>query len=248
MAKIKVSVINESTVLKDHDVQPVVNALQVQVTRDFAPHWGIDADVVYVPAGHKPDPTTWWLVLLDNSDQQGALGYHDLTPTGLPMGKVFIKTDLQYKLAWSVTMSHELLEMIADPDIDLTVFSQTSDTAGYLYAFEMCDAVEDDSFGYAIGSVKVSNFVLPAYFQPGIPGNKWDFMGKLPGPVPAMLTGGYLSQFPVNQPGSTSGWTQINAELVNEATHSRTKGSGGGTRKVKRANKATIQKSSDTLL
>jgi len=241
MAKIKISIVNETTVVHDADVKPITDALQIQIHRDFAPIWGIDADLIFVPKGHKPDPTTWWLVLLDNSDQQGALGYHDLTPAGLPMGKVFVKTDLQYKLSWSVTMSHELLEMIADPDIDLTVFSQDSDTSGYLYAFEMCDAVEDDAFGYAIGSTRVSNFVLPAYFQPGIPGNKWDFMGKLTGPIPAMLSGGYLSKFPVNKPGETAGWTQINAELADPNIFGRYLNNGGGTRRVKRAQKTALK-------
>src|SRR5580693_3897474 len=40
---IQFSVINESTVLADADVVPVVAALQKQVTNDFGPVWGTAA-------------------------------------------------------------------------------------------------------------------------------------------------------------------------------------------------------------
>ena len=40
---------------------------------------------------HGPPPTAeeWQIVVLDNSDQAGALGYHDYTPSGKPVAKVF---------------------------------------------------------------------------------------------------------------------------------------------------------------
>lgn len=45
MANIQVAVINASTILTDQQVQAVAPALQTQVHRDFAPVWGIDADL-----------------------------------------------------------------------------------------------------------------------------------------------------------------------------------------------------------
>src|SRR5262245_48266858 len=98
MANIKVAVINASTVVQDNEAQATVPALQTQVHRDFAPAWGIDADLTFVPKGSQPAVDTWWLVILDNSDQAGALGYHDITSQGLPLGKVFAGTDRQYGL------------------------------------------------------------------------------------------------------------------------------------------------------
>ena len=87
--------INESTVLADADVVPVVAALQKQVTNDFRPVWGMDAELSIVPKGTQPANGSWWLVLLDDSDQANALGYHDLTSDGLPIGKVFAASDLK---------------------------------------------------------------------------------------------------------------------------------------------------------
>jgi len=124
MPNVTVSIFNDSTALTDADVQPVVAALQRQVSEHFAPAWGIDATLAFVPKGQQPRAGSWWLVVLDDTDQAGALGYHDTTPDGLPMGKVFAKTDLDNHLSWSVTVSHELLEMLGDPDVNLTPFVQ----------------------------------------------------------------------------------------------------------------------------
>src|SRR2546425_3268010 len=163
--KFDISVINASTVLSDDQIRPVVAALQKQVSQHFAPAWGTDARLTFVPKGHQPAPKSWWLAILDNSDQAGALGYHDLTNEGLPLGKVFAGSDVAYGYQWSVTASHELLEMLADPDINLTVFVEPKVGQGTLYAYEVCDACEADEFGYKIDSTLVSDFVYPAWFE-----------------------------------------------------------------------------------
>ena len=156
MANIQVSVINACPVLQDSEVQAIVPSLQKQVSQDFAPAWGFDADLTFVRRNGQPPPGSWWLVILDNSDQAGALGYHDITTEGLPLGKVFAASDLQFGNNWTVTASHELLEMLGDPDINLTVFIQPDATSGILYAYEVCDACEADNYGYVVDGVTVS--------------------------------------------------------------------------------------------
>ncbi len=210
MANIKISVINASTVLTDNRVKPVVPALQTQVRRDFAPAWGIDADLAFVPRGTKPASDSWWLVILDDSDQGGALGYHDLTKSGLPLGKVFAGSDMKYGYHWTVTASHELLEMLADPDINLTVFVQPSAETGTLYAYEVCDACEADRFGYKIDNIFVSDFVYPSWFESFRKKGtaQFDYGGHIQKPFD-LLPGGYIGVFDVR---SGTGWHQITAE------------------------------------
>jgi len=206
----QISVINESTVLTDTEVIPVVAALQQQVTNDFRPVWGTDAELKMVPHGTPPTPGTWWLVILDDSDQAGALGYHDLTPDGLPIGKVFAASDLKAGTSWSVTASHELLEMLADPNINLTVFVQNANTTGTLYAYEVCDACEDDSFGYQINNILVSDFVYPSWFENfrAAGSTQFDRMNQIQTPL-QLLAGGYIGVFNVT---AGSGWQQQTAE------------------------------------
>jgi hypothetical protein len=207
---IQISVINESTVLADADVVPVVAALQKQVTNDFGPVWGTTATLSIVPKGTQPPSGNWWLVLLDDSDQANALGYHDLTTEGLPIGKVFAASDLKAGTSWTVTASHELLEMLGDPNINLTVFVESSNTAGILYAYEVCDACEDDSVGYQVDNVLVSDFVYPSWFESFRTegSTQFDRMNRIQTPF-QLLVNGYIGIFNVI---SGSGWQQQTSE------------------------------------
>jgi hypothetical protein len=91
------------------------------------------------------------------SDQRSRLPR--LTTEGLPIGKVFAASDLKAGSSSTITASHELLEMLGDPKVNLTVFVQNSNTAGTLYAYEVCEPCEDDSLGYHIDNILLSDFV-----------------------------------------------------------------------------------------
>ncbi|HEY7580484.1 MAG TPA: hypothetical protein VH855_23080 [Acetobacteraceae bacterium] len=210
MTAIDVSVINASDAVSDADCRALTDALQVQVSRDFAPAWHIDANLTFVPKAQKPAAGTWWLSILDNTDRAGVLGHHDLTPDGLPIGKSFAGTDKHYGFEWTVTASHELLEMLANPDVNLAVLVHPDHGDSKLYAYEVCDPCEDDAHAYSIDGIKVCNFVYPAYFQTfRLPGSaRFDHQGKLTAPVPALLPGGYISTFDVND---TAGWQHLAA-------------------------------------
>ena len=73
LSPIQISVVNASTVLADSEIEPVISALQQQVTNDFRPAWGVDAELSFVPKGQQPPPDNWWLAILDDADQAGAL-------------------------------------------------------------------------------------------------------------------------------------------------------------------------------
>jgi len=196
-----IDIVNESTVLDDVSCSQYVAAVQVQVTRDYFPLWGTDAKLNFIPKGSKPDPTHWLMVIADTSDQSSALGYHQLSASSNPIGYVFAKSDLDNGASVSVTMSHEVLEMLGDPDINLMVQID----ATRFCAYENSDAVEADGDGYAVNGIQVSNFVLPSYFTPGHPG-PWDFRKLLTAGMPTLRPDGYLSIYVIGQ-----GWTQINA-------------------------------------
>lgn len=230
---IQVSIVNASSVVTDADGAATIAALQIQTSRDFAPVWGIDAHLTYVQKGQKASPGSWQLVILDNSDVAGALGYHDITPDGQPLGKLFAKTDQHYGLSWSVTASHELFEMLVDPWVNLTVFNQHGANAGHLYAYEVADACEDDSFGYKINNILVSDFVYPAWFegwrQPH--STKFDFCNHITAPF-QLLKGGYIGYFDIRNGG---GWKQATAESVPHLKSRATVGSRRERRTIDRA-------------
>jgi hypothetical protein len=204
MGRVKVAVINATTVLKDSDIQPVVSALQIAVSRDFAPIWGVDCTLSVVGQGQRPPAGYWWMVLMDNSDQQGALGYHyDLTPSALPIGKIFVKTSMDAGDPWSTCLGHELYEALIDPYINDVV-----QVNNLLYAKEVADAVEAQT--YEINGVAMTNFCTPLWFQPDAPpGAKYDFLGKLTAPL-QLAPGGYIGVLDLNNPGQ--GWGIVTAD------------------------------------
>ncbi len=203
-----VAFINQSTVLADTVVYAIMQALQIQVDRDFAPIWYRGAQLTYVKAGTPPPSNAWQLVFLDDSDQAGALGYHDLTAQGMPLGKVFAKTDMKYGLQTSVTASHELLEMLADPFIDELRGVYTYQGTQALFAQEVGDPVEADALGYQINGQQVSDFVTRNYFHPGMPG-PYSFRNNVSAPL-TLSHGGYMSYLPI----TSSGWKQVQAETL----------------------------------
>jgi len=204
---IEIAVINESTVVTDADAQTCAAALEQQAKLDFDPVWDVGEVVIaFVPKGADASGM-WQLVILDDSDQADALGYHELTADGLPIGKIFAKSDLDAGTSWTVTASHELLEMLGDPDINKVAEADNDDGTITMYAWEVCDAVEADALGYQIGGVLVSDFVTPKWFRPRSPG-PWSFKGNAGGPF-ALAAGGYIGVLNVD---AGAGWTQITAD------------------------------------
>lgn len=148
---------NHSTVDLGVDFDALIGALQRYVDEHVAPVWGTPAKLVKSKGFLKK---AWALVLLDDADEPGALAYHDLTPAGLPLSKVFVKTTLANGESLGVSASHELVEMLVDPAINLLT---TGPLANTFYAYESADPVEALSF--PVDGIPMSDFVYPAYFE-----------------------------------------------------------------------------------
>lgn len=195
----EICVLNRSTVVTDSEVHAIVDAAQKDLTDHFGPAWGITSKLTFVPHG---DFTSWRgkpnLVVLDTSDEANALGYHDFTPQGLPLGKAFAKTDKLYGAKLSVTLTHELWEMLIDPEINLCV---QDDKRGIFVAYESADAVEADNLAHDVNGIAISNFVLPSYFSYRAKG-PYDFGHVLSNPF-GLAPGGYEAYWT-----PTKGWQQ----------------------------------------
>ena len=139
-------------------------------------------------------------VVLDNLDQAGVLVNHEMSNQGAPLGKVFAKLDISNGTSWTVTLSHELLEMLADP---WTNWCAGSDNK--IYALEVADPVEADELGYEIDGVRVSDFITPAWFDP-TEAYRLDFTQRLSKQL-EIAPGGYISVLDPRK-----GWTQVTAK------------------------------------
>lgn len=182
-----ISIINHTQgKLKDDDIQIALRAVNRQIKEDFEPYWSIGATLRLEgrSTARKNSPPVDMrgdaiIYLRAAADSDGALGFHDSHYRGIPYGIVF--TDISDELAesWTTTMSHEALELIGDPEVNLLVMGPhpTKKRHTVFHWYEMCDAVQAES--YKIDEVEVSNFVLPLYFTGGEErGGRNDFLGN----------------------------------------------------------------------
>jgi hypothetical protein len=175
--------INKATAALGVDFAKLTAALQTFLDKHFMPVWGYPAKLTI---GKDFVPGNWAMVFMDDADAANALGYHDLTKDGQPVSKVFVKATLAAGEKVSVTACHELAEMLIDPGCQLWADRGN----GTLYAYEMCDAVEESTFN--VDGIAMSNFVHPAFFEPWHKAGavSFDHLGQLKRPF-AMLAGGY---------------------------------------------------------
>jgi len=184
----KVALIDQTTngVVPPGDIRRYADALQQQVDDHLAPAWGVRADISVLPPGGAVPQGTWPIRIVDAL--AGMSGVHR-DDHGQPYAEAVTGDQL------SSTLSHELLEMLVDPQGARFIKAPCLDRnfAGRLvcYLVEVADPVEP--YSYEIGGVQVADFVLPSFFDPGATGHV-DFNGFLPGPLTVPL-GCYISWF-----------------------------------------------------
>ncbi len=199
-----ISIINHTELSKD-EVQRVVRAVNRQMQEDFRRYWHKEVHLRLEGwTGEQPDPELPLdmrgdavLYLWDDNDVENALGYHALNYQGVPYGFVFTQLADALGEPWSVTLSHEVLEMAMDAEANLLAQGPHPDPAEggrmVYHWYELCDAVQSDV--YEIDGVPVSNFLLPLYFTEGEEHqNHNDFLGTR---VPSfgLAPGGYIGYF-----------------------------------------------------
>ena len=182
-----VSMIREVTLA---NLAPVSAAIQKQVSRDLGPIWNVEATV---DAFDKLEdvPVGYWHVLLQNELSNSAAGLHKHDDSKQPFALVALTTN------WPVFMSHEVLEMLVDPQGSLTRAGNSlkSGQGRVEYLLEVCDPCQASKFAYTVNSVMVSDFYTPRYFDPiQSSGVRYSFSGQVRGPR-QVLDGGYLSWF-----------------------------------------------------
>lgn len=201
----KFYLINESSIVTAKDAAMIAQACHQQM-RDVGLAHDLALDVVVYWAGQEADVPSDGLpvVILDDPDQAGALGYHFLTPSGKPYARVFVKPTLEEggkvldgpESVCSV-VSHEVIE--ARLDLFCNYWADGPQIRqGSQYALEGCDAVQGDTYPQTVATehgsatCTVSNFLLPAWFNADSPpGSRVDFMGTCPGPF-KLAKGGYM--------------------------------------------------------
>jgi hypothetical protein len=192
----RVGIASRSATVGLHDLIKVAAALNVQATRDLQNIWNISATVTALADPESIEPGVLPIFIVDDVGQDGAAGLH-LTDHKQPYSLVDAGP------TWSLTASHECLEMLVDPSGNRLVSSSAITAAGgkvqdvttekFEYLVEVADPSEDPANAYMIDEVLVSDFYTPHFFDPVVsPGVRYSFTGRIKRPR-EILPGGYIS-------------------------------------------------------
>ena len=140
----------------------------------------------------------------------------------MPFGFVFTELVKEMDEPWTVTLSHEALELIGDPEVNLLVAGPhpADPDKEVFHWYEMCDAVQDEN--YKIDGIWVSNFVLPLYFtREAEAGGRNDFLGR-------RYKGSRCSSFGINPGGYIGFYNPKTGERRNVRAERRSPGARSG--------------------
>jgi hypothetical protein len=204
------------------DVARVAAALQRQASRDFGPIWGVTATVDAFPTLRRVPLGYWPMVVRDDIGMPGAGGVH-LDEDGQPFALIRMSD------SWSLTASHEMLEMLADPWGKRLVPgpSPKQGQGRVRFLVEVCDPCESAQFAYTINDTLASDFYTPRFFDP-VAGRcvRYDFTGAIEAPR-QVLRGGYISwQEPTSRHWFQQLWVRGDApEIVDQGPYDASFGS-----------------------
>ena len=194
----ELALVSEVPAISARALTRVGAALQKQVRRDFAPRWRVQATVDAF-AALEDVPIGYWPIIIVE-DVQSAAGVH-LDDNGQPFALV------EAGSSWSLTASHECLEMLGDPFGNRLVAGESPKAGQGRVEFlvEVCYPSEAETFAYRVNGVLVSDFYFPNYFEPiAVAGTRYSFSGAIQRPR-QVLRGGYLSW---HDPVSNHWWQQ----------------------------------------
>jgi hypothetical protein len=228
MIPVHVAIVDKTNTVSPQDMALLAGALNSQIQNDVAPVWHVAAT-----CGAYADvpPHTWGIVIEQSLDQPGALGYHT-DANNQPISYIEMTPD------YSVTCSHELLEMLVDPwgnrmhaalppqGSNFSDFGLKDVNERVYYLLEVCDPCENSS--YQTGGVLVSDFLTERWYRSSpVACAEYSHTGYCAQPR-QVAEGGYVSF------ANTSGeWFQVfcvNGQLEKQDLGNFNKASFGGLR------------------
>jgi hypothetical protein len=153
----QVAIVSQSDKIQPNELAQVSAAIQKQVSRDVAPAWNIDATVDSFQSLDDV-PLGYWSVVIMDRIPYPAQGIHLNEKNGQPFALV------AYSDEWSLTTSHETIEMLVDPSGNRTVAANSPKPkqGRVLVLVETCDPREASQFGYTVNGILVSDFTRRA--------------------------------------------------------------------------------------
>jgi hypothetical protein len=188
MGVFHIAIINQSDNLSPEDIEKATAAVQKQVTVDFTPVWDITA-VVSAFSSLASMPNGYWPVVIRDEIGINQPGAHVSGDGQKPFALVLFTGH-----KWTITLSHEVLELLVDPfgTTRRTGPSPRDGEGDVEFLAEICDPCQSNECAYLVnGDQFVSDFVFPSYYN-GFGMGKYSQMGSVTSPR-EVLSQGYVT-------------------------------------------------------
>jgi hypothetical protein len=185
---VEITFVNMLKDVEDREIQKIIRAVNRQIADDFAPHYFLSGRLTLHGSIGRPvlrdgdggekmryselrGDAILYLIDSDEDDAvEGAVGWHFMNHRMTPFSFIYRNIVKDTGDSLSGTISHEALEMLANPHCNLFHDGPAPpDATGVdgvvYYNREVCDAVSFES--YEIDGVTVSDFVLPPWWTWG---------------------------------------------------------------------------------
>jgi hypothetical protein len=165
---VRLAVVPETKSLAVEELERVVDALRVQIERDFADQWDVTAQIDVFDDRRKV-PADHWPILIRKAKQvverAGRSSFHSVQEDGRPYAVI------GYEDGWSLRLSHECLDMLANPfGWGIVRGPSPKPRQGTVrFHVQVCDPCRADESAYYIDAVLVSDFCYPTYYEATAP-------------------------------------------------------------------------------
>jgi hypothetical protein len=210
---------SNGSVLSQAVLSHIVEAVTAQLNGEYSDEYGGSVQLRVGANENDIQPGEWAYGFVPTlPDAPTASAYHDINNKGVPFALCAVTTctDLYGPNGVSVDASHEILETAGDEGAN----QWADDTKGTLHAYEMCDAVEVQTYGKRCADgtvVQVSNWLLRSWFNPAASA-PFDYMssvglaGAVAPPGPMQTATGNGGNYQIVRKDSKEG--QIHADQV----------------------------------
>lgn len=155
-----VALISQSSHVSQSDLAGYVGPYQAYVDGWITKYYPTARAKIVAPSSGRAPTGAWIMHFLDNLNQPGALGYHS-DSHHKPVAYIDASQEPMF------TGSHELAEMLGDPNGNNTYIAPSPDPADkgkeVEILDELCDPCEDNSFAIEVDGVPLSDFITPNF-------------------------------------------------------------------------------------
>src|SRR5438105_14829362 len=148
----QLALVSEVEAVSADELHKIAAALQKQLDRDFTPLWDIKAAIKSFTSLEDVPENCWPVILRTDIETPAALAAHLHDQKEMPFALV------QFGDGWSLSASHQVLEMLANPFSNRLLARRSvkpGERHNVQYLVQVCDPCQNAAYAYHIDGIMV---------------------------------------------------------------------------------------------